>query len=79
MEDLNIKEEETIEISRLDIGVDYYAIAFCALLYKAQEQCPNLGEFDFVKYFYNVLFVVFMQATLLLLVGIEMLQTGTIT
>lgn len=30
------------EVERLEIGDDYYVIAFCSTLNKAKEQCPKL-------------------------------------
>jgi hypothetical protein len=72
-------DEEKVEVERLPIGDDYYVIAFCSTLNKAKEQCPKLGPFDFVKYFYNVLFVVVMQFTLLFLVSLEMYSIPIVT
>ena len=60
------------EVERLEIGDDYYVIAFCSTLNKAKEQCPKLQQSGFLKYFYNVIFVCTMQLTLLSLVTLEL-------
>lgn len=70
---------EYIKVKKLSIGQDYYSIAFCAQLYRSNRQEPNLGPFDFVKYFYNILFVVFIQLTLLGLATIELTEKSEVS
>jgi len=68
---VEVEAEEEYD-TRLEIGDDYYAVAFCATLNKAKQQCPNLTTYGFLRYFYNVMFVVTMQLTLLFLVSLEL-------
>lgn len=58
--------------------MDYYGIAFCAQMYQA-EKCPDLGPFDIAKYFYNILFVVFLQMSLLMLACLDLSEHNNIT
>lgn len=66
------EEQEDDGEYRLEISNDYYAMAFCTTLDIAREQCPNLSEYGYLKYFYNVMFVVIMQVSLLFFVSLEL-------
>lgn len=63
--------------------MDYYAIAFCAQLHRTdvllEKAGMKLGPFDFVKYFYNILIVVFIQMSLLLLVFLQLSEGSDVT